>query len=67
MAKAKRKPRPSMPRWWWLDSDGCWWCHNRQNCNSCKTLKRAELPKKRDLQEQQRLKEEIDRRVDDAG
>ena len=67
MAKAKRKPRPSMPHWYWLDSDGCWWCHNRQNCNSCKILKRVALPKKRDLQEQQRLEEEIDRRVDDAG
>lgn len=41
MGKAKRKPKPSMPRWFWLDTDGCWWCDNRNNCGSCKILKRA--------------------------
>lgn len=36
-----RKPRPSMPHWYWLDVDGCWWCKNKNNCNSCKILKRV--------------------------
>lgn len=36
MSKAKRKPRPSMPRWYWLGQDGCWFCRNRNNCNQCK-------------------------------
>ena len=36
MGKAKRKPRPSMPRWFWLGQDGCWFCKNRNNCNQCK-------------------------------
>ena len=36
---AKRKQRPQPPRWHWLDTDGCWWCTNRKNCNDCKTLK----------------------------
>jgi hypothetical protein len=36
---AFRKPRPQPPRWYWLDSDGCWWCKNRKNCNSCKVLR----------------------------
>lgn len=36
MGKAKRKPRPSMPRWFWLGQDGCWFCNYRNNCNACK-------------------------------
>lgn len=36
MGKAIRKPRPSMPRWWWIDRDGCWGCKNTNNCNQCK-------------------------------
>lgn len=36
MGKAKRKPRPSMPHWFWLGQDGCWFCKNRNNCNQCK-------------------------------
>lgn len=35
MSKASRKPRPAAPRWWWLDSDGCWFCKTKNNCNSC--------------------------------
>lgn len=35
MGKAKRKPRPSMPHWYWLGQDGCWFCKNRNNCNQC--------------------------------
>lgn len=38
MSKAIRKPRPAVPRWWWLDTDGCWFCKNRNNCNSCKVI-----------------------------
>lgn len=37
MGKAKRKPRPSMPHWYWRDQDGCWFCENRNNCNQCGT------------------------------
>lgn len=36
MGRAKRKPRPSMPYWYWLGQDGCWFCKNRNNCNQCK-------------------------------
>lgn len=36
MGKAKRKPRPSMPHWYWLGQDGCWFCKNQNNCNQCK-------------------------------
>ena len=25
-----------MPGWYWLDQDGCWFCKNQNNCNSCK-------------------------------
>lgn len=39
MGKAKRKPRPSMPHWWWLGQDGCWFCRNRNNCNQCKAAR----------------------------
>lgn len=43
MGKAMRKPRPSPPRWWWFDTDGCWFCNNRRNCGSCKHLKRQKV------------------------
>ena len=36
MGKAKRKPRPSMPHWFWLGQDGCWFCNHKNNCNQCK-------------------------------
>ena len=42
MGKAKHKPKPSPPRWYWLDTDGCWWCkyrYNQQGCTNCKILK----------------------------
>lgn len=35
-----RKPRPSPPKWYWWDSDYCWDCTNRRNCNQCKRLKK---------------------------
>ena len=40
MGKAKRKPRPQPPYYFWLDADGCWFCKNKNNCNNCKALKR---------------------------
>lgn len=36
MGKAFRKPRPSMPDWFWWGQDGCWFCKNPRNCNQCK-------------------------------
>lgn len=36
MGRAKRKPRPSMPDYFWHGQDGCWFCKNRNNCSSCK-------------------------------
>lgn len=36
MGKAKRKPRPSMPEWFWWGQDGCWFCKTKNNCSSCK-------------------------------
>lgn len=54
MGKAFRKPRPSMPRWYWLGQDGCWFCKNRNNCGQCKANRdfaKKMLPKryKRDV------------------
>lgn len=47
MGKAKRKPRPEQPAWFWLDSDNCWCCKNRNNCGQCKRLKQnARIPVK---------------------
>lgn len=43
MGKAKRKPRPQPPRWYWLDVDGCWDCNHPNNCNQCKKLKRQKV------------------------
>lgn len=25
-----------MPKWYWMDQDGCWYCKNKNNCNQCK-------------------------------
>ena len=36
-----RKPRPSPPKWYWPDSDNCWFCKNRSACGGCKMLKRV--------------------------
>lgn len=36
MGKAKRKPKPSMPRWFWYMMDGCWFCNTPNNCNRCR-------------------------------
>lgn len=40
MNKKFRKPKPSPPHWYWLDSDNCWNCKNRNNCSGCKRLKK---------------------------
>lgn len=43
MGKAFHKPKPSPPPWFWLDTDGCWWCKyrsDRRGCTGCKVLKR---------------------------
>lgn len=48
MGKAKRKPRPSQPKWFWYGMDGCWACKNRNNCNQCKLSKEnSTIPVKR--------------------
>lgn len=41
MSRKKYKQRPQPPRWFWLDTDNCWFCKgkNRHNCNGCKLLK----------------------------
>lgn len=39
MSRKFRKPKPSVPHWYWWDNDDCWWCHNRAGCNGCKFLK----------------------------
>ena len=41
MKQKFRKPKPSPPHWYWLDSDNCWDCNNRNNCGGkgCKKLK----------------------------
>ncbi|MDD5022008.1 MAG: hypothetical protein PHR82_07800 [Endomicrobiaceae bacterium] len=53
MSKKRRKPKPSMPEWFWLGQDGCWFCKNNNNCNQCKANRDAskhdkKLSKKRD-------------------
>lgn len=52
MTKAKRKPRPSMPRWYWLVQDGCWFCKSKNNCNQCKPNRKyakKNLSKKKEI------------------
>lgn len=36
-----RKPRPSPPKWYWPDSDYCWFCKNRSGYGGCKMLKKV--------------------------
>lgn len=48
MGKIKhRKQKPSMPYWWWLDVDGCWFCKNQNNCGNCKAAKKNIKEKRR--------------------
>ena len=51
MGKAKRKMRPQPPWWWTLDNDNCWFCKNRNNCGSCKLLKRQRAKDKKKYEE----------------
>lgn len=65
MGKAKRKPRPSMPYFYWLGQDGCWFCKNRNGCNSCKANRSAakndpKLAKKQDKIARIKEKEQIE-------
>lgn len=51
MSKIKyRKARSQPPRYYWLDTDNCWFCKNKNGCNGCKVLKKyvKEKGKKRD-------------------
>ena len=55
MGKAKRKPHPSMPDWWWWSQDGCWFCKSRNNCNQCKAARAdAKEMQKRRLRKEKR-------------
>jgi hypothetical protein len=38
--KKRRKQRPEPPKYFWLDTDDCWFCKNRNRCSGCKILKR---------------------------
>lgn len=41
MGKALHKPKPSVPRFYWLDTDGCWQCPSNQRdkaCGNCRHL-----------------------------
>ena len=42
MKNIQRKPKPSVPSWYWLDGDDCWWCNgkDRHGCGSCKFLRK---------------------------
>ena len=39
MTIKRRKPRPEPPRYYWLDTDNCYCCKNRNGCSGCKFLK----------------------------
>ena len=41
----KRKKRPEPPKYFGLDTDGCWFCKNRKGCAGCKVLKRYNAEK----------------------
>lgn len=36
MGKAERKPRPSMPDWFWWGKTGAGSANKKNNCNQCK-------------------------------
>ena len=56
---ADRKPRPAIPRYAWLDRDGCWFCKNRKGCNNCKANKEVVFKQKQKKKRQDK-KEIID-------
>lgn len=50
MGKAKRKPRPQPPRWYWWDTDNCWDCNHPNNCNQCKRLKQNRVKEREKME-----------------
>ena len=54
---ADRKPRPAIPRYAWLDRDGCWFCKNTKGCNNCKANKNivAEQKQKKKRQDKKEI------------
>lgn len=40
MTAKKRKKKPSPPWYFYLDTDDCHRCKNKNNCGACKFLKR---------------------------
>ena len=46
MKNKKRKQRPQPSRDFWLDTDCCWFCKNRNGCGGCKVLKREVYERK---------------------
>lgn len=61
MGRPFRKPRPSPSKWYWIGSDGCWDCKNRNNCNQCKRLKRQKVyeREKRERKEKAIIRKEL--------
>lgn len=65
MGKAKRKPRPSPPLWYFWDNDCCWFCdqrNKRQACGGCSVIKHdmkgvPRFAKHRDLRNKEREKD----------
>ena len=52
MPNRKRKPTPSPPKWYWLDSDNCWWCKysdDQKGCSNCKVLKAVVAKQKKKM------------------
>lgn len=41
VAKRKYRNPPSMPHWFWLDMDNCWFCKNRNDCSNCSVIKKS--------------------------
>ena len=56
---AYRKPRPAIPKYVWLDRDGCWFCKNQKGCNNCKANK-EDLAEQKQKKKRQDKKEIID-------
>ena len=55
-----RKPKPSPPKWYWADSDNCWFCNNRTNCNACKIMKKlSKYDRTREKEKTRRIKEQF--------
>ena len=54
-----RKLVPSPAKWYMIDTDNCYGCKNRNNCNHCKLLLQhnAIMNKKRDRKEKQKIKQ----------